>query len=84
LPSRAICGEVAAVLVECRSLARFSRTAGRLDAADHGAAKLRVRDAEAVEQLAGLRVLVVRQREQHVLRPDVRRAELARFVVRGE
>jgi hypothetical protein len=43
-----------------------------------------VRDAEALQHLPGLALLIARKREQHVLRADVRRAELARLLVGGE
>jgi hypothetical protein len=41
-------------------------------------------DAEAREQLAGRILLVASEREQDVLRPDVRGVELPRLVVGGE
>ena len=77
-------GEVAAVLVERRRRARLPRAASGLDSADHGAAKLRVRDAEPLQELPGLALLVAGEREQDVLGPDVRGAELARLVVGGK
>jgi hypothetical protein len=43
-----------------------------------------VRDIESLEQLTRVRLRVAGEREEHVLRPDVRRAELAGFVVGGE
>ena len=76
--------QVAAELVELRRLARLARAAARLDAADHGTAELRVRDTEALEQLTCVRLRVAGEREEHVLRPDVRRAELAGLLVGGE
>ena len=76
-------GQVAAELVERRRARCLARRAG-LDTADDGAAQLGVRDAEALEQVAGLRLVVAREREQDVLGADVRGAELARLLVRGE
>jgi hypothetical protein len=73
---------VSAVLVERLCLA--CRPAALLDAADDGAAELRMRDPEAREQLACRSLGVERQGEQHVLRPDVRRAELAGLLVGGQ
>ena len=43
-----------------------------------------MRDAEPLEQLARRRLLVAREREQHVLGPDVGGAELARLLVGRE
>src|SRR4029450_2159467 len=69
--------------VAARSPGGLARPAG-LDPADDGAAELGVRDAEALQHLPGLALLIARKREQHVLRADVRRAELARLLVGGE
>ena len=76
-------GQVAAELVELRRLRGLLRRAA-LDAADHGAAKLRVRGAEALEQIAGGRLGVAGQCQEHVLGPDVRAPELAGFLVGRE
>ena len=85
LPVARLLGEVSAVLVERLRGARGAAAALRgLHAADHGAAKLRVGDSEARQQLSGRLLLVPRQREQHVLRADVGGAELARFLVGRE
>ena len=85
LPLARRLGEVAAVLVEgLRRARRPAAALGRLHAADHRAAQLRVRDSEAREQLAGRILLVASEREQDVLGPDVGGAELPRLVVGGE
>ena len=43
-----------------------------------------MRDTESLEQLTRVRLRVAGEREEHVLRPDVRRAELAGLLVRGK
>ena len=69
-------GEVATVLVQRRCLARFTRGAALLDAPNYRAPKFRMRDAKALQELAGPALLVPSQRQEHVLRADVGRAEL--------
>ena len=59
------------------------RLALAIDAADDRAPQLGVREPEPPKDLAGLGVLVPRERQQDVFRPDVRGAELARLLVRG-
>jgi hypothetical protein len=76
--------QIAAILVESRSAAHLPGTSRRLDAADHAAAELRVRGAEALEQSSGFTVVVTRERKQHVLGADIRSSELARLVVGSE
>jgi hypothetical protein len=76
--------QVAAVLVKRRRLAGLAGAAARFHPADDRPAQLRVRDAEALQELARLALVVAREREQHMLRADVGRIELARFLVRGE
>ena len=85
LPLAGLLGEVAAVLVErlCRARRPAPRLAA-LDAADDRTAELGVRDREPLEQLARLRLGVLRQREQDVLGAYVRRADLTRFLVGGQ
>ena len=55
-----------------------------LDPADDRAAQLGVRDRKPLEQLARLGLSVLRQPEEHVLRPHVRRADLARLLIGGQ
>ena len=78
-----LCGQVAAELVELRRLRGLARRR-RLDAADDGAAELRVRDAEALRAARRRVSVVARERKQHVLGPDIRGAELARLLVGSE
>ena len=76
-------GEVPSVLVERRRLGRLS-CASRFHAADHRAPKPRVRDAELLQELSGLTLVIARQRKKHVLGADVGVAQLARLVVRRQ
>ena len=76
--------QITPVLVKRRRRRRLARSAAGLDTPDHGAAQLRVRDTETLHQLPGPRLRIAGQREQHVLRADVGRAELARLLVRSE
>ena len=78
-------GQIPAVLVErLRRARRASTRLAALDAADDRAAQLRVREPEPLEQLTRLGLGVLRQREEHVLRPHVRGADLARLLVGGQ
>ena len=85
LPLPGLLREIAAVLVERLRRARWSAPRfAALDSADDRAAELRVRDREPIEQLARLGLGVLRQGQQHMLWPDVRRADLARLLVGGQ
>ncbi len=78
-------GEVATVLVERLRLAsRPPDLVSTRNAADHGSAERRVRQAEARQQTPGVRLRVPRQRQQHVLGSEIRRVQLAHLVVRPE
>ena len=83
LPLARLGRQVTAELVQLGCLRGLFRDAA-LDAADDGPAELRVGDAEALEQLPGLRVRVPRQCQQHMLGADIGRTELARLLVRSE
>ena len=77
-------GQVAAELVELRCLRGLLRAASGLDATDDGAAELRVRHAEPLQQLAGRRLVVASEREKDMFRADVRGSELTGLLVGGQ